>query len=381
MFKKLFGLLIILLIVSMGFSDCVIAVDPDSDEGKVESIEASIRSTSLKDFENNTDFQNLSNDTKNVFRYVYAVTGKDMAITTEVWSQMGNIWNSNDKALYSLYVNGNATVREDIKNNSYYSQRIGYLHTYVSKWQHLSTAEKVAFFNTEKNDYQGALRIFNKASTTEMMYINGNMLIQENTSVADTGWTAVVNGFDRLSATTSRGVTKEDEQLFDEATKEFTASVYRYHREYQILDAATKSNVTTALKNILLKNPNQVDVRRNLNLTRNKMLDEANALYKMSSGAVINEYFATAGGSAFIIAGVVCIVIGAMTSPVGTPTILAGIGLIGTGIFLLTQGTPNLMDNVDIKALSTKMLDFMRDQMSPVIDYLIANLGNQTTTH
>jgi hypothetical protein len=375
MFRKLFGFLIIFLLLSIPLGN-VFAVDSSSPEGQVINIEASIRSTSLADFENNTQFKNLSDDKKNVFRYVYAVTGRDMAITTEVFGQMGKIWSADDMNLYCQYITGNDKVKQSIKDNSFYAQRLGYLNKYVSDWQRLSDKEKVAFFNTDKHTITNAFKVLQNADTNELMYINGNMIIGDNESVTSTGYDAINEAFIRLSNVASKKVSAEDGKLFEDTCSGFVEDIYKYHYEYQLLNSSVKGNTIAAIQKVLAKNPNQVEVRKNLNNLKVKCKDIADSMNKIACSNFGNEVAATTTGSVLIVAGVIVIIIGCIPAPQLT-VILGGLGLITGGIFLLTIGTPSLGDNIDIKALSGKMKDWV-EEVSPSIDYLIANLGNQT---
>jgi hypothetical protein len=372
--NKLMAFLVILLMLSLPLSN-VYAVDPDSPEGQVQSIEASIRSTNIKDFENNTAFQNLSDEKKNVFRYFYFCT-KDTAIATEVYGQACKIWSADDMNLYSQYITGNESCKKSIKDNGFFADRIGYLNKYVSDWQHLSDKEKVAFFNTDKHSITNAFKVLQNADTNEMMYINGNLCIQDNESITSTGYDAVNEAFTRINSVASKKVSAEDGKLFEDTCRGFVDDIYKYHHEYQVLNASVKANTTAAIQKVLEKNPNQVEVRKKLNDLKIKLHDIAETMNDMSTGAFASEVACTTTGAVLITAGIICIIVGCATGFNAT-VIMGGIGLITGGLFLLAMGTPYLADNIDIKALSGKMKKWV-DDISPSIDYLIANLGNQT---
>jgi hypothetical protein len=372
--NKLIAFLIILLMLSLPLAN-IYAVDPNSPEGDVVNIEESIRSTKLSDFENNTDFQNLSDDKKNIFRYVYAVTGKDMAITSEVYGQMGKIWTADDFTLYANYITGNDNVKKSIKDNDFFANRLGYLNKYVSDWQHLSDKEKVAFFNTDKHTINNAFRVLQNADKNELTYINGNLIVDNESTIDATGYDSITSAFERLYTSANKKVSAEDGKLFEDSCSEFVESVYRYHFEYKNLNSSTKDNVTNAIQKVLAKNPKQMDVKKHLNGLKIKFNDIANTMNKMATSAVANEITFTTAGTILVVAGIVTIIIGCVAA--NASVVLGGVGLIAGGIFCLATGSPSLGDNLDIKELSGKMKDWCTE-MNPLLDYMIAHIGNDT---
>jgi hypothetical protein len=286
------------------------------------------------------------------------------------------IWTADDMNLYCQYITGNDNVKKSIKANSFFADRIGYLNRYVSKWQKLSDQEKVAFFNTDKHTVTNAFRVLQNADKNELTYVNGNLIIQDNESIDDTGYDAITNAFTRLNNIASKKVSPEDGILFENSCKAFVDSVYKYHHEYQMLNASTKANTTAAIEKVLAKNPKQVDVKKHLKDLKIKFNDIANSMHKMASSSVGNEIAATAAGAVLTVVGIVFIVIGCFGP---NPTLIAGgVGILTAAIFLFASGTPSLGDNIDVKALAGKMQDWCKD-MNPLLDYMIAHLGQGNT--
>jgi hypothetical protein len=368
--KKIGGLLIILLMVSLSIGSAYSSNEYDqSPEGKVDSIEQSLRETNIGDFQNSSYYNNLSADKKNIFTYFYNKTGGDLAITTEVFGQASKIWSADDINFYGQYINGNASVRESISNNTILNQRLGYLHKYVSDWQHLSKQEKVQFFNTDKHDTADALALLNRVDNKELLYINGAMINDKQAN--KTGYNALGDAFTRLSKVSPNDVNDKDMKTFEDGCERFTESVFNYHYDYVLLKSADKANVWSVLNSTFKSNPGQVNVLNQLKDFYNGIDDIADVAYKLGTSGVISGGVGTGFGTAFTVAGVVLIVLGAILL---NPTLaFSGLGLLTTGLFFIGMSTPHLPASINIRNLGSKMQDFVKE-VKPIIATMIAGI-------
>jgi hypothetical protein len=375
--RKLGGIITIILMISLSIGSVYSTASYDrSPEGKVDAIEAALRGTNIKDFENSGFYNNLSENNKTVFKYFYNVTGGDLAITSEVFGQAGTIWSRDEMTLYNQYITGNESVRQDIKNNPWVSQRLGYLHKYVSDWQHLSKKEKIQFFNTDKHDLSDALDLLNRVDSMELLYINGAMLGDKQANL--TGYGALANAFARLEKLTPNDVTDKDMKIFNEGADRFTNSVFDYHDSYKIMNSTSKENVFTYLNESFTDNPDQVDVLSQLHAFSDGIDDIADQTHKLGKSGVISGGLGTGFGSAFTIAGIITLVVGACLGQ--GPIILAGLGLLTTGLFFIGFTTPHLPNSVHIKDLGDKMQDLV-SKVKPIIATMIAGIEAEQAAH
>jgi hypothetical protein len=378
LFKKLSGLFIIILMLTLTLGSAYSSNEYDkSSEGKVAAIEQSIRNIDITDLKNSTYFNNLSTDRKNLFLFIYNKTG-DTAIATEVMGQAGRILSADDMNFYTQYINGNAAVVKSISDNVYLSNRIGYINKQISDWEHLTTDEKVSFFDTDKHDLQGALDVVNRFDQNELIYVNGNMMADEE--VNNTGYDAVFNAFTRLNSLSTNSVTDKDIKLFEDGCDQFTNDIFKYHQTYMILTAAEKDNVTAMIMKAITKNPKQLDVTHFLINFKTTLNDNANRMYKLGNGETVSLAVSTGIGATFVTIGIITVIAGCFLGP--NPTIIVtGVGFITMGVFLLAS-TPSLPSMVGIRNLGIKMQDFV-ENMNPIIDKIIDgiqhyDIGNNT---